>query len=132
MAYDSHLEPLFLLQKKAIRIINKAPYLAHTNPLFLSNKILKLKDLFKYNLCLHIYLNPNHFNHVNNSRYNFRNSHNLIVPYERLTQTQHSTYYQATTAWNSLPFDVRESSTVTSFKSKLKCYLISHYIHDDV
>ena len=60
-AYDNHLEPLFLLQKKAIRIINKAPYLAHTNPLFLSNKILKLKDLFKYNLCLHIYLNPNHF-----------------------------------------------------------------------
>ena len=131
-AYDSHLEPLVLLQKKAVRIINKAPYLAHTNPLFLSNKILKLKDLFKYNLCLHIYLNPDHFNHVNNNRYNFRNSQNLIVPYERLTQTQQSTYYQATTAWNSLPFDVRESSSVTSFKYKLKCYLISHYIRVDV
>ena len=35
---------LFLLQKKAIRIINFAPHLSHTNPLFSSSKIIKFYD----------------------------------------------------------------------------------------
>ena len=44
------LDSLFLLQKRAIRIINHAGYLSHTNALFQKNKILKLIDLFGYNL----------------------------------------------------------------------------------
>ena len=36
----------FLLQKKAIRAINKANYNAHTDPLFKQNKLLKFTDLF--------------------------------------------------------------------------------------
>ena len=35
---------LFLLQKKAIRIINFPPHLSHTNPLFSSTEIIKFYD----------------------------------------------------------------------------------------
>lgn len=37
-----------LLQKRALRAINKANYNAHTDPLFKNNKILKVKDLFVF------------------------------------------------------------------------------------
>ena len=34
------IEPLFLLQKKALRIVNRVPYLEHTKPIFESMKLL--------------------------------------------------------------------------------------------
>ena len=38
---------LNILQKKAIRIITKSRYNAHTSPLFKNLNILKLDDLYK-------------------------------------------------------------------------------------
>ena len=46
--YEVHLKPIIILQKKAIRAINKVHFLAHTTPLFFSNRILKFLDLIKY------------------------------------------------------------------------------------
>ena len=39
-AEDSNLEPLFKLQKMAVRIISNSHYLEHTPPIFKSLKIL--------------------------------------------------------------------------------------------
>ena len=44
------LEPLFKLQKKAIRIITSSPFKAHTGPLFEMLRLLKLCDIYKYHL----------------------------------------------------------------------------------
>ena len=44
-----------LLQKRAIRIINKVSYNSHTEPLFKSSKILNLKDQFVYDVILFMY-----------------------------------------------------------------------------
>ncbi len=46
---------IFLLQKRAIRIINKKKYRSHTEPLFKSNNILKLDDLYKLQVALFMY-----------------------------------------------------------------------------
>ena len=54
--YESHLNKLYFLQKKAIRIINNAPFLAHTDPLFFSNGILKVHDIHKLNVGLYMYV----------------------------------------------------------------------------
>ena len=48
--YQCHLKQLFILQKKAIRCINKAHYNTHTEPLFIRSKILKLDDIYKFEL----------------------------------------------------------------------------------
>ena len=45
--YDSHLEPLFLLQKKTIRIITFSPPQTHTKPLFHKLNILPIHSIFK-------------------------------------------------------------------------------------
>ena len=54
-ACNSTLEPLFRLQKKAIRLISNSHYLEHTAPIFNSLKILTLHQVFKLNCLLFIY-----------------------------------------------------------------------------
>ena len=44
------LNRLLLLQKLALRIINFSDFNAHTDPLFLKHKTLKLKDIYYYQL----------------------------------------------------------------------------------
>ena len=46
-ANPTNIEPLFLLQKKAIRIVNHASYLEHTDPLFKKSKLLTVHQVFK-------------------------------------------------------------------------------------
>ena len=48
--YRCHVKQVSILQKKAIRCINKLYYNAHTEPLFIRNKILKLDDLYTFEL----------------------------------------------------------------------------------
>ena len=45
--YDS--TRLYKLEKKALRIINKSPYLVHTDPMFIQYKVLKVKDILEQN-----------------------------------------------------------------------------------
>ena len=44
-----------MLQKRAIRNINRAKYRAHTEPLFKSSQILKLTDSYEYQVTLFIF-----------------------------------------------------------------------------
>ena len=46
----NHLNSLWLSQKKILRLINLKPFRHHTNELFLSSKILKLRDVNLLNL----------------------------------------------------------------------------------
>jgi hypothetical protein len=55
-AAPSHvINPLVKMQKKAIRIINGAPYNSHTEPLFKNNSILPVDLLVKYFKLLFMY-----------------------------------------------------------------------------
>ena len=45
-AMQTHLHPLFLLQKKIIRLITFSTYLAHTCPIFLNLQLLPLEKRF--------------------------------------------------------------------------------------
>ena len=46
----SNLNRLLLLQKRALRIINFTDFDAHTDPLFLKHKTLKVKDIYFHQL----------------------------------------------------------------------------------
>ena len=54
-ACKSSLDSLYLLQKKAIRIVNNSEYLAHTDPIFKSLGILNIYQVFKLNCVLFAY-----------------------------------------------------------------------------
>ena len=48
------LNPLHLLQKKAIRILASSDFRAHTNPLFKTLKILKVDDVYTFRSLTHV------------------------------------------------------------------------------
>lgn len=46
--YRSSLQPLFRLQKRAIRIIHNVNYIEHTNPLFIKARKIKLNEIIEF------------------------------------------------------------------------------------
>lgn len=48
ITYKNSLQPIFILQKRAIRIIHKVDFLEHTNPLFYTSKIIKFHDIVEF------------------------------------------------------------------------------------
>ena len=53
--YKTNIHPIFILQKRAIRIIHKTAYREPTNPLFVQLKTLKFLDLIDYKTIQIIY-----------------------------------------------------------------------------
>ena len=129
--YSTHLQNLINLQKRSIRIISNAPYDAHTDPLFYRLKILKLKDLFLYNLCVYMFKKVEGGSIVRRHELNTR-YRNLVVPqYHRLTSTQKAVSYTGPSAWNSLPETLKTIENLSNFKKKLKTYFINQYNSDN-
>lgn len=96
---------IFGLQKKAVRVIAFRPYIAHTEPIFKSLRILKLDDLYSVHLHKLYYrytnnllpsyfecLKPIYSNDVQTS-YNLRNN-NLRLPFADKEYFVRSTKYQ--------------------------------------
>ena len=48
--YPTNLNRLILLQKRTVRIVNKKPFDAHTDPLFRDLKFLKIVDIYSLHL----------------------------------------------------------------------------------
>lgn len=92
-ANKSLLHNLYKLQKRAVRNICIAPYIAHSGPLFKSLNVLTIFDLFDYQLGIFMFkfnngnLPPiyNSYFHYryNMHHYNTRSMHSLNIPYSR-------------------------------------------------
>ena len=121
--FQIHLKPLEILQKRAIRIINRAPYNSHTNILFIRNNMLKLKDINTFLQSIHVYKFYSNFS-PSLHPYDTRNSSNLNPIFQRTVGTQRSLSYSAPTVWNRLPADVKDSPSLAIFKRKLKAHLV--------
>ena len=124
--FQTHLKPLEILQKKAIRNINRAPYVSHTNQLFIRNKLLKLKDINLFYQSIHVYKSYSNFSPLLHP-YATRNSSNLNPTFQRTVGTQRSLSYSAPSVWNRLPAHIREAPSLAIFKRMLKTYLIDQY-----
>ena len=106
------LEPLIILQKKTIRIINRARYLDHTEPLFKSLGLLTLAELYKLNCIMFIYkcLYSDKFTYYRSKMfresdfhdYNTRHSSNFRLPEETLKRVCQSFFYKGIEYWNKL------------------------------
>lgn len=126
-ASDSVLYPLIIQQKRIVRTICNSERTDHSSPLFYRLKLLKLKDIFKYELCLHMYDNLSNEIYSNHN-VPTRNSNLLRPTFQRLTVTQRAVSFQGPTAWNSLPAEIKNLSSKNVFKNKLKTFLLSLYV----
>ena len=132
------LDTLFLLQKRAIRIINHSSYLSHTNDLFKKSRILKITDLFYFNIGIFMFQFttgnlPDAFLHMftrNNSIHNYptRQHDAFHLPRTRTIFAKKTIMFTGPKYWNELPMKYPyKCITISSFKPKLKHYLLSEY-----
>ena len=129
-------EKISILQKKSIRAIHNLDYNAHTNEFFKRDNILKLEDLYKLNLCSHLYSYTNSTENSFYSRINphsdthnhyTRNRNNLVLPRYSKTSSQSSFIYQSIKEWGNIPVSIQTSRTIHSFKRTLKKHYYSLY-----
>ena len=128
--YESHLNKLLLLQKRAIRILNHASFLAHTEPLFFSSGILKIKDIHKLNVGLYMYENNTSVQFMRPHDYPTRGHDSPRPQSARLTLTLNSISVVGPNIWNSIPEIIRNSPSRNSFKFRYKKFLLSFYASD--
>ncbi len=106
--YKTNIDPIFILQKRAIRIVNKTKYREPTNPLFNKLKILKFRDLVDFKTIQFMYKVKNcqlpagiqELFQIRESGYNLRGSFMFKKPPVRTNMKYHSVTVRGVTLWN--------------------------------
>ena len=136
-ACSNLLNRLFLLQKKVLRIIHNISFRSHTDNLFFQNKILKITDIYQFQLGQFMYnLKNNNIPPIfktmfvfNNTihKYPTRQANFIHLPLKRTLFAQKTFVYAGPKLWNSLSDDIKQSVTMNTFKSKLKKLIFCGY-----
>ena len=140
-AYDIVLNPIFILQKKAIRLISNSHYLEHTEPLFKSLELLNIYQIFRLNCLILIYkcTKNNYFPefknkiHKNSSihSYNTRINNDFRPISGNLKLCQKSYLCMSIKLWNAADDNVKNLNSIFTFKKKIKTVLIENKISID-
>ena len=135
----TRLYRLNILQKRAIRVVNKCGYLAHTQPLFAKSRQLTLIDLNK--LCTAVVMYRFHSNDLPGHFHNYftfnssihehlTRSHNkLHIPYARTVTLSCQLRIAGPKLWNNIDPTIKITSLhLRKFKQVFKNHLLSFYI----
>ena len=115
VAFQSAKNEVHVLQKKVLRAVFILSFKAHS----------KLNELYKFNLCCHLYkILQNENNHYfakyfrsyqELHSYNTRNNSSLIFPKFNLATSQNSFAFQSIKNWNCLLSTIRKRSNFRLF-----------------
>lgn len=129
--YITYLEPVILIQKRALRIMTFSKSIEHSRPLFQLTRILPFTLVYKQKITLTIHNIVQHSDPLPlsiflspkaNTRAATNNQFNL--PVCRNTYGQRLIQFNGVHIWNSIPYNVRNK---TNFSLALKQHLISVY-----
>jgi hypothetical protein len=132
-----HLKKINTIQKRAVRVINKAQYNAPSSEMFQENKILKLKDVYKiqvhktmYNIYNHGY--PSMLTKIfklnkNIHAHNTRQTKNFNIDMIKYGPARKSILYNGPKLWNALPNHLKHFTNIKAFCKKLKMDYLSLY-----
>ena len=124
---STHLNALIIGQKRVIRTIAGAQRYDHTTPLFSRFKILKIPDMYKFQISVYMFENNQNPVFQSSHHHDTRNRHLLNPVFHRLSRTQQALSCVGPRIWNSLPVVLKEISTLSRFKTELKSFLLSKY-----
>ena len=127
-AYKSNLHPLYVKQKRVIRLVCKTGYLEHTAELFKSLCVLPFYDLVKYKIAIFMYkvfhktllMTVLMLFMQNHSSYRTRQSKNFFLSYARTNKKQRCIVYSGTCIWNSINSSLKMSKDIRTFKAIFK------------
>ena len=129
-------DPIFKLQKRAVRYISFKPAKSSTHPLFINLKLLKLNDIYKFEICKLTHrltkfdLNGELqlFNlsqqHTHNTRLNTNNNFYSSTCRTNLGKTSFN--HIAPKFWRAVPHEIKHLHPI-AFKKKYKTHLIKLY-----
>lgn len=121
---STHYYKIFILQKRAIRIIAGANYQDHCKPLFLKFGIMPLPCLYVYYSVLEIHKHKNTFStHSDCHSYETRSSNLLKVPRYRLTKSARNSLDLR--LYNIIPDNIRKLD-YNRFKAIMKSHLLKY------
>jgi hypothetical protein len=114
--YITTLKPLFVIQKSFMRHIAKCPRLTHTEPLFLTFKVLPISNLYLFKV-LKIFFNRSNTERriIRTTTVVLRDNLNFVVPKPNLTIFKHFYTYIAPKAYNNLPRELKQVDSSNTF-----------------
>ena len=127
---------IFILQKRAMRIIHRADYGTHTNDLFWKSKTLKLFDLVEHKTAQVLYKARNYLLpkniqrmfHEREQSYDLREKSNLKVGRARTTMKSFCITICGVKLWNNLSTEIKNISNIILFKRRHKEMILQSYI----
>jgi hypothetical protein len=136
---QSNINSIAKLQKRAIRVMTRSAYNAHTNQLFLQSRILPIDKLILQSKLLFMHsidynYAPSSFRDIwvkNNTRdmdHDLRNRDEYSIPFIRIEQFRRNPIISLPTAWNELRDELRFQHNRTTFKIALEDYLFEQMV----
>ena len=131
--YFSNIKNIVILQKKAVRIIDQAPYRAHTNIIFKKYTLLKFSDIVKLSSCIIMYKAKNNMLpcrltklfDINTGK--TRQAGKFLVKYSRTRKKGFCISSIGVKLWNQLENDVVNSRSLIEFKKRYKKSVLKSY-----
>ena len=125
----SSAKSLFILQKRAIRIIHGAPPRTHCKPLFIKLGILTLPSMYVLASLLHVKRNINQLVSCNSiHQYPTRNCSNIYINRCKYSLTQNSFNIISLNLFNVLSTHVRELPFAT-FRGRVRAALVNNPLY---
>uniref|UniRef100_A0A3Q3ITX2 Reverse transcriptase domain-containing protein n=1 Tax=Monopterus albus TaxID=43700 RepID=A0A3Q3ITX2_MONAL len=126
--YKSSLQPLYILQKRAIRIVHKMGYRDHTNGAFIQSKLLNFFDLVGYKTAVFMYKARNNLLpggikklfHKKGRGIQFKGSVKFKNSCYTYNQKKFCISISGVKLWNSLSVDIKIVIELTSLNINIK------------
>lgn len=133
----TQIQSLLLLQKRALRICTSSHYLSHTDPFFYQLKTLKIDDVHTFQTAIFMFkfskkLLPSTFQNIftyNSNIHSYPTRHSLDIHLNnpKILLAHRSIRHHGPDIWNSLPDNIKLSSSLYSFKALMKKHLLIKY-----
>ena len=135
-AFASHLDPLIKLNNKILRIIQGKNRFSQTRNLYIEFGILMIPFLFQFQILQFVYKCQNNKNLLPIIYSNYFTPNQLIHCHDTRTKSDLHRFpidnstgakqikVKGAMLWNKLPTDIKNSTTLTVFKRKLKLMLL--------
>ena len=134
-SYKTNLNPLRIIQKKAMRCIHNVNYNAHTSSLFNESRVLRLDELYRHELGKLMY---NVYHHINipsplielyhpTSTVHFHNTRqrgHFHVKHRKTMKSSNSILHKGPLIWSLIPNSIKSCPSLKLFKSNYKTFLV--------
>ncbi|KAL3974187.1 hypothetical protein ACER0C_002548 [Sarotherodon galilaeus] len=133
--YKTHTYPIYILQKRAIRIINKATSREPSNPLFIKLNILKFKDLVDLRTAQTMYKAANkslphniqNLFHIRPNTHDLRGILMFSKPVVRTNVKYQSITVRGVSVWNTCTDEIKTSTSIQKFTRLFKNNKLHEY-----